>query len=111
MSEYPARYVGEFSHNDDFSKIASATAEIGSVAIVSGDASYGVKAWIRCACGDLDIIPVDGSRDAIHWQLVSREPIHLEPSILAVGWRRCHYFIRGGKLLWLEDSTPLEAGS
>lgn len=63
--------------------------------------------WIAfdCPCSDHHrlLVNLDPARSPT-WALAGSSPLTLSPSIDDVGGaRRCHYFIRGGKIRWAHD--------
>ncbi len=112
MKTYPARFIGEFDRNDpalEKEPFETAIPNIGDVALVTGYPDGAKRVWIRCACGHVDPIPVEPrpSKPEPTWALTSRNPVNIEPSIrVSFGQvTRCHYFVHGGQLQMLDDTT------
>lgn len=74
-------------------------------AVVVGTENY--PKWIAfdcpCRSGHRIMIPLDNSHDP-HWTLRSKKPLTIYPSVdFRTHQKRCHYFIRGGRVLWAHD--------
>jgi hypothetical protein len=122
MRTYPARFVGEFARADFLESLH--LPNIGDVAIVNGPwADFAPdsaivdpvqqRIAIRCACHAVDEVALAPfvQRNGASWTLTSREPVNLEPSVITTignpdaGGARCHYFVHGGQLQMLDDTT------
>lgn len=109
MRVYPARFVGEFGEID-YSDWKSTVPNVGDVALIlrqrEKDAPAVPHALIRCACGDLDVIPLLPATST-GWMLASREPVTIAPSVrVSVGaTTTCHYFVQADQIQMLDDTT------
>lgn len=109
MKVYPARFVGEFGHIA-YHDWKTTVPNVGDVALIlrqrEKDAPPVPHALIRCACGDLDVIPLLPNTST-GWMLASREPVTIAPSVrVSIGsTTTCHYYVQGGQLQMLDDTT------
>jgi hypothetical protein len=118
---YPAKFVGETTYPAVYDAMRDGA--IGDVMFVArtdynGNGSdHGPYAAIRCGCGVVDLIALAPYKfeNGASWQMTSREPVHIDPSILRIigygdkGSTRCHYFVHAGQLQMLDDTTaPLK---
>jgi hypothetical protein len=103
MKTYPARFVGEF----DLSGAWDGVPNVGDVAVTRDYPDGILRAYIRCACGDIDVIRIEGPNGPNVWSLTSRDPVHLDPSVrVRLGdISMCHYFVHNGELQMLDDTT------
>jgi hypothetical protein len=67
----------------------------------------GRPTWIafECPCkrGHQIMVNLDKARSP-KWELTNRSPLTLAPSINdAAGGRRCHFFVRKGRIRWVYD--------
>lgn len=74
-------------------------------AVVVGSPSFAKWIVFDCACGSGHriMLNLDGGRRP-SWRVTEAKPLSITPSIDFDGARRCHYFIRNGRIEWARDS-------
>ncbi len=57
-----------------------------------------------CRSGHRIMLPLDASRKP-YWRVFGPKPLSVQPSVDYAGPdRRCHYFIKNGRVIWCADS-------
>lgn len=72
------------------------------VAILVGTTQYPKWLAFDCPCrtGHRILIPLERTR-VPHWRVLSETPLTVDPSVdYRTPQKRCHYFMRGGKVVW-----------
>jgi hypothetical protein len=75
-------------------------------AVFIGSETYPKWLAFDCPCrsGHRIMIPLDKARRP-HWRIVTSAPLSVHPSVdYTAKDRRCHYFIRQGRIKWAKNS-------
>lgn len=78
-----------------------------AVIVRSGRTPTWVAFDCPCGTGHRIMLNLDGGRRP-HWSITKPSPLTIYPSVDdATSTRRCHFFIRGGRVVWARDDFEL----